>query len=333
MARPAIWTGALLALVLLAIPGGLLALDQGYLFRLAHLSMIFIILSASLNLVSGTAGLLSLAQAAFYGIGAYVAAIASTQFGLPFLVTLPAAMLFSGAFAFLTGIPAIRLVRIFFTVATLSIGEIITLAITNWYDVTRGPLGIRGISPIEIFGIDLSSRLATYYVIAVVMLASLWMLHRITHSYYGNALRALREDDQSAEAMGINANLLKIQAFAIAGAFAGLSGALLAHSTRYISPDMFRLPESILVLTMVVVGGLGSLPGAIIGALIMILLPELGREVGELRMILVGIVLFIAIVAMPRGLFSETAAIAFVRRWFGCAWRPGRDGKAGIGWK
>jgi branched-chain amino acid transport system permease protein len=327
------WSALLLLVVLAALPAGLAMLDQGYLFRLAHLSMLFIILSASLNLVSGTAGLLSLAHAAFYGVGAYTAAILSTTLGLPFIATVPAGILVAGLLGFLTAIPAIRLVRIFFTVATLSIGEIIALTMTNWYDLTRGPLGIRGIAPISLFGFDLSGRLATYYVIAVAMILSLWALHRLTHSYYGNALRALREDDQSAQAMGIKVNLLKVQVFAISAAFAGLAGALLAHSTRYISPDMFRLPESILILTMVVVGGLGSLPGAVIGAVLLILLPEIGREVGELRMILVGSVLFLVILLVPRGLFGEISALSLVRRQLGAAWRKDTGRGAGLGWR
>lgn len=330
MKRSLVW---ILVAVVLLLPFLLTELDQGYLFRLAQLSMIFVILSASLNLVSGTAGLLSLAHAAFYGIGAYAAALLATHYDLAFIVTVPLAMIIAGAFGFLTAIPAIRLVRIFFTVATLSIGEIILLTITNWYGLTRGPLGIRGISPIEIFGIDLSGRLGTYYVIAVCMLVSLWVLHRIMHSYYGNALRALREDDQSAAAMGLNVNLLKIEVFAISAAFAGLAGGLQAHSTGYISPDMFGLEQSILILTMVVVGGLGSLPGSIIGALLLILLPELGREVGQLRMLLVGIVLFIAIVALPRGLYSETAAIRSIRWLFGGSRKSDSSSGNAVGWK
>ena len=135
------------------------------------------------------------------------------------------------------------------------------------------------------------------------------MLHRLTHSYYGNALRALREDDVSAASVGLDVRLLKLSAFAISGGLAGVAGCLQAHITNYISPDMFQLDTSILVLTMVVVGGLGSLPGAAIGACILVLVPELGREFGHYRMIVVGLVLYASILLMPKGLLNETRAL------------------------
>ena len=131
--------------VLVVVPAVLAALDLGYPFRLAQLTMIFIILSASLNLVAGTAGLLSLGHAAFYGVGAYTTALLATNYGTPLFVNLAASALVAGVLGFLVAIPTIRLVRIFFAVATLSVGEIITLVIINWYDLTRGPMGVRGI--------------------------------------------------------------------------------------------------------------------------------------------------------------------------------------------
>ena len=305
--------GVLLGLFI-ALPAALHVLGQSYLFRLADLSLLFVILAASLNLVTGTAGLVSLCHAAFYAVGAYTAGLLSARAGVGLEATLPASMLLTGAVAGAVAIPAIRLVRVFFTVATLSVGEIIGIVLLNWDALTHGPMGLRGVAPPSLFGWDLGGPLATFYTIAAAAAGAVWLLHRLTHSFYGNALRALREDDQSAGAMGLPVARLKVGAFALSGALAGAAGCLLAHATGYISPDMFRLDQSILILTMVVVGGLGSLPGAIVGAVLLILAPELFRAAGHGRTILVGLVLFAAILAMPRGLWPEAAVLRRVRR-------------------
>jgi len=311
-ARPALAAGLLLA-VFAVMPAALAAYGEGYPYRLAELSMIFSILAASLNLVSGTAGLVSLGHAAFYAVGAYAAGLLATRTGLGLEATLPASALVGGVLAGLVALPAIRLVRVFFTVATLSAGEIVGFALTNWDGLTNGPMGVRGIPRFRLLRLDLGGRLATYYVIAAVTVAALWVVNRLTCSFYGNALRALREDDQGAAAMGLNVHLLKVGAFAIGGALAGMAGCLFAHSVGFISPDMFGLNESILILTMVVVGGLGSLPGAVIGAWALILLPELGRSAGHFRMVAMGLVLFLSIVLMPRGVLPEARSLRFLR--------------------
>ena len=226
-------------------------------------------------------------------------------------VTLPASILVAGGIAFVVAIPAIRLVRIFFTVATLSVGEIINVTILNWDGLTRGPMGLRGIAGLSLFGWSLGGRLASYFTVAVVTAGVVWLVHRLTTSPYGSALRALREDDQSAAGMGINTALMKVGAFAIGGGLAGAAGCLLAHSIGYISPDMFGLDQSILILTMVVVGGLGSLPGAVLGACALILIPELARGAGHLRTVLVGLALYLSILLLPRGLIAEARALRF----------------------
>jgi len=311
-ARRALAGGALLA-VFAVVPAALAAYGDGYPYRLAELLMIFSILAASLNLVAGTAGLVSLGHAAFYAVGAYAAGLLATRTGLGLEATLPASALAGGVAAGLVALPAIRLVRVFFTVATLSAGEIIGFVLTNWDGLTNGPMGVRGIPRFRLFSLDLGSRLATYYVIAAVTTAAVYAVHRLTCSFYGNALRTLREDDQSAAAMGLDVHLLKVGVFAIGGALAGMAGCLFAHSVGFISPDMFGLNESILMLTMVVVGGLGSWPGAVVGAGALILLPELGRSAGHFRMVAVGLVLFLSIVLMPRGLLSEARTLRFLR--------------------
>ena len=319
-----------LAALFVVLPGLLWASGSGYYFRIAQLAMVFSILSVSLNFVCGTGGLLSLGHAAFYGIGAYAAALASTRWGFGFALTLPLAGIVAGAIGVLVALPTMRLVSIYFACATLGLGEIIYVTLLNWVSFTRGPMGGPGIPPMRLLGFDLSGPLASYYTVACVTAASVWCLHRLTHSYYGNALRALREDDQCAEAMGLDTVRLKIEVFAIACFFAGIAGALEAHTGNYISPDYFRFGESILILAMIVIGGLGSLPGAIVGAVLMILLPELLRVIGDFRMIAVGMFMFLSILFMPKGLFGEISALALARRTLGGAWT---GAAAKVGWR
>jgi branched-chain amino acid transport system permease protein len=297
--------------VFVALPAVLAALGSGYLFRLTEITMIFVILASSLNLLTGTAGLVSLGHAAFYAIGAYTAALVSQRFGTGLEISLPVSAGVTGLIALIVAIPAIRLVRIFFTVATLSVGEIINVVITNWDALTRGPMGLRGIPPASLFGIELGGRFGTFYVTAVICVGTVWIVWRLTYSSYGSALRALREDDQSASAMGIPVGRLKLGACAISGSLAGVAGCLLAHGTGYISPDMFSINESILMLTMVVVGGLGSVPGSVLGAAVLILVPELGREAGHFRMVVVGLLLYLAILLRPTGILAEAGAMRF----------------------
>lgn len=328
---PALLKGALAALLFVAIPATLSAIGGAYLFQIASTALIFIILATSLNLVTGTAGLLSLGHAGFYGIGAYVAAILSTRLELPFLITLPAAGLVAGAIGVLVALPTMRLVSIYFAVATLGIGEMIYGTLLNWTDFTRGPMGIRAIPPITILGWHPTSAVQEYYVVAATAALSVWILSCLTHSYYGNALRAVREDDQCASAMGLGVVRLKIEAFGTSCFFAGIAGALLAHTANFISPDQFRFGESINILAMVVVGGLGSLPGAVIGTLVLIILPEALRGFGDFRTIAIGLLMFVSILLLPKGLLGEASALDLLRRHLGEAWRGG--GKPRVGWR
>jgi len=301
-----------LVLALVALLAGLVAYRSSYFNQIAITTMIFVILAASLNLITGSAGLLSLGHGAFFGVGAYAAALLSTKLGWPFWLTLPAAGAIAAAVGALVAIPTMRLTSIYFAVATLGIGEMIYVTLLNWVGVTRGPMGIRSIPSISLFGQE--GMVVAMVVVALVMLGTLWVVHRLTHSYYGNSLRALREDDACADAMGIDVGRLKLQSFGMACAMAGVAGGLFAHTTGYISPESFKFGESILILSMIVVGGLGSLYGSIIGAVLLSVLPELLRDLGSYRMIAVGVVLFVSILFLPKGLVGEVSAIDLIRR-------------------
>jgi len=322
---------AMLLLIFLVVPLGLHLQGGGYAYQLACLVLIFSLLSSSLHLVSGVAGLLHLGQAAFYGVGAYVAALAGVTFHVPFWLALPLAGLGSALVAFIVALPTMRLVSIYFAVATLAIGQLIFLVTTNWVDVTGGPNGVTLFSPMDLFGFEITGNTGIYYTVAVTVCLSVWVIYRLSYSYYGNALRALREDDQCAAAMGIDTVRLKTQVFTVAAFFAGIAGALWAYTTGYVSPNDFKFSDTILILAMVVVGGLGSLPGAIIGAFLLILLPEALRSLGDVRNIIVGVVMFLSILFLPKGLCGEVPAISLARGALGGAWKKA-DGQK-VGWK
>jgi branched-chain amino acid transport system permease protein len=300
--------------VLVAVPAVLSWIGLGYLFRLAQLSAIFIILSVSLNFLTGTLGLLSLSHSAFYGIGAYISALLALNGGVPFFAALLLSGLLTATIAALLAVSIVRLTRLFFAVGTLAIGELISLALLNWTDLTNGPMGVRNIPGASLFGWAISGALPTYYLCAGTMLICVWIIHRLTVSNFGTMLRASRDDDLVAAGMGLHLQALKIFVFSISCGMAGIAGALLAHTTNYISPDMFKLQDSILILTMVVIGGLGSVGGAMLGAILLILLPEALRDLGQLRMLLVGVALFASILMLPHGLIGEIYWISLFRR-------------------
>lgn len=327
--RPA-WATFVLALFAV-IPGGLYLSGSSYAFRVVDTLLIYAMLAVSMNLIMGVAGLFSLGHAAFYGVGAYAAALGSTKLGLPFIVTLPLAGFAAAVLGAVVALPTIRLVSIYFAVATLGIGQMVFVTLLNWVDFTGGPLGIRGIPTPALFGFRLASPLATYMVCAVCAGFAILVAHRAAHGYYGNALRALREDDQCAGAMGIHVVRLKFEVSIVACFLAGMAGALWSHTTGFISPQDFSFPISILILAMVVVGGLGSLPGAVIGAALLIILPEVLRPIGDIRQIAVGTVMFLCILFLPKGLFGEVSALAFARHQLGAAWRA-PDGTP-AGWR
>ncbi len=302
------------AVLLVIVPALLGLIDSPYMGRLAQLVLITIILASALNLLTGTAGLLSLDTVVYYGLGAYAAAILSVNLGTGFLTDVLAAMAVTGAIGLLVGVALVRLTSIFFAVATMGLTISFHTTVLNWGELTRGPMGYRGIPPVRILGFELSGWLHSYFVTASLCLIALFIVHRLMHSFYGNAVRAAREDEECARALGLATRRLRTEVYVVHAMLMGAAGALYAHTNQFIGPDNFVLLESALVLTAIVVGGLGSLPGAVIGALIMVLLPELLREIGHLRALVFGLVLFFSILFLPRGVFSEVKALAFFRR-------------------
>jgi branched-chain amino acid transport system permease protein len=305
---------AFATLVLALLPALLAWAGSPYLGRLAQVVLMAIVLTGALNLLTGTAGLLALDTVVFYGLGAYTAAILSVNAGTSFLVDVAAAVALTSVIGAICGFALVRLTSIFFAVATMALAISFHTTVLNWGDLTRGPMGYRGIPPIRLFGHSVGGWLESYYVTAVFCLIALFVMHRVMHSFYGNAVRAIREDEECALSLGLRTRLMRVQIYTLHAAIMGAAGALYAHSNQFIGPDNFVMFESALVLTGVIVGGIGSLPGAVIGGIVMVLLPEALREIGNLRALVFGAVLFLSILFLPRGLFSEVRALALFRR-------------------
>jgi branched-chain amino acid transport system permease protein len=265
---------------------------------------IYMILTLSLNLLNGYVGLLSIGHAAFYGIGAYASAKLVMQVGLPF----PLAMLGAGAVAGLAGYliakPTLRLSGIYMTLATLGFNMILFLVLQNWMGFTNGPLGIMDIPPPNLFGITITSRLGYYYMIFALVVLTLASMYRLIHCRFGRALMAIRENELAAEAAGVNTTRYKIQAFVLSAFYAGIAGSYYAHFVSYISPDSFYIYESFILLAMLAFGGQGNLIGPLVGAAVLILIPEIFRFIQEYRMLVYGGVLVVMMLVRRQGLLG-----------------------------
>lgn len=287
---------------------------MNYLYHILIMMCLYAILAQSLNLVVGYGGMLSLCHAAFYGLGAYIASLLMMQAHWPFLLSLVAAVVAVGAVAWLVSIPAIRLHGDFFVLATLGFQVIVFAILYNWVDVTRGPYGIPGVPRPSIFGLSITSPpafLALAFVAALVCCGVLWLL---LASPYGRTLQAVREDEIAAASLGKDVNAFKRSAFAWAGAIAAVPGVLFATYSSYIDPTSFGLQESIFILCILILGGAGNLRGPIIGAAVLVLLPELLRFLripdsvaANLRQILYGLALVVMMRLRPQGIAGKYA--------------------------
>ncbi len=272
--------------------------------HVAVLCTLYVVLTLSLNLITGFCGQFSLGHAGFYGIGAYTAALLAVDYGSPFVLNLAAAALLAGASGFLIGLPTLRLGGIYLAMATLGFGEIIYLVLLNWLGLTRGPLGIPAIPGPALLGVDLSTPGRQYYVGLTLAAFTTLVVTRLVNSRFGEAIQAIREDEIAAEAMGVPTTRLKVVTFTVSAAIAGVAGAFFAHYTSFISPSSFTLVESILVLSILVFGGMGSIEGSIAGAVLLTVAPEVFRFLAEYRMVIYGGILLGLIIFRPQGLLG-----------------------------
>jgi branched-chain amino acid transport system permease protein len=291
-----LWGGALAAALL--VPA---VLRSEYVLNTAVLAGIYVILAASLNITNGYTGLFSFGHAAFYGIGAYTAAILATRLGWGFALTLPAAAVVAALFGAALALITLRLSGIFLALVTIGFQEITFLVTLNWIALTRGPMGIPGVPPPALGGYELRGNTGYYYLILALDVLTLFVVARVVTSRVGRAFVAIREDELAAQASGLPTFRLKVLAFVIATFFAGLAGAFFAHHARFVSADSFRLDETFIILTMLIVGGLGSFLGPIVGAVALVILPEVSRVLAEYRGVVYGLVLIAVILFRPEG--------------------------------
>lgn len=274
-----------------------------YIFHVLIMMGIYAILALSLNIIVGFAGLVSLGHAAFFGIGAYASGLLMIQ-GLGF----PAAFLLSGIFTALLGLclalPALRVKDDYLAIVTLGFGIIIGLVFMN-LEITGGPDGLVGIPPVSLFGKPLYSKPGFFGLVVAVIFVMILSMHTLKQSKIGRAWAAIRDNDVSAMFMGINIYGYKTMAFITSAFWAGLAGSLYAHYTAYINPHTFNMHTSIMVLSMVVLGGLGSITGSLLGAALLMLLPEILRPLADYQDIFYGALLVVMMVFRPQGIMGS----------------------------
>ena len=317
--------------------------------RIADMTLLFVLLSIGLNIVVGYAGLLDLGYVAFFAIGAYVygllnspqlletfaglAAMYPQGMHTPIWLVLPLAAIVAGVFGVLLGAPTLRLRGDYLAIVTLGFGEIIRVFLNNMdnpYNITNGPKGVSQIDPLNFFGLEFGKKLMIgdyklasvslyYYLFLALVLLSIVISHRLEVSRIGRAWMAIREDEIAAKAMGINTRNLKLTAFGMGATFGGVSGALFASFQGFISPESFTLMESVMIVAMVVLGGVGHLPGVVLGAVLLASLPEVLRYVAGplqqmsggrldasiLRQLLIALAMISVMLLRPRGLWPS----------------------------
>jgi branched-chain amino acid transport system permease protein len=270
-------------------------------------ALIYVVVGLGLNIVVGLAGLLDLGYVAFYAVGAYSYALLNHHFGLGFWTVLPIGAGLGAFFGMALGFPVLRLRGDYLAIVTLGFGEIIRLVLENWNDFSFGPSGIANIPRPGLFGIELSlhqSHIYIYYLMIGMAVFTIFAVKRLQNSRIGRAWIALREDEIACQAMGIDKTRTKLSAFALGATWAGMGGVFFAAKTTFINPASFTIWESIIILCVVVLGGMGSILGVICGAAILILLPEYLRAFSEYRMLIFGVVLVIMMVFRPGGFIS-----------------------------
>lgn len=287
-----------------------------YLIHLAILFAIYAILGISLNLVVGYTGLLSITQAAFYGLGAYATAILLTQSGAGFFLSVILGIIITAVIGFLIGIILSRFKDDYYALASFGFNIIVFSIFLNWQSLTRGPLGIPGISRPELrfmnYDLRFDSNLSFLILTSLFLILIYFASRFIVNSSFGRVLKAIREDEKAIQVFGYNTSYFKLAIFVISAAIAAVAGSLFASYITFIDPSSFTLMESVFILAIIILGGLANLHGSILGALFLILLPEILRFVGfptdiaaQMRQVVYGIILILLMLYRPQGLVGE----------------------------
>lgn len=270
-------------------------------------ALLYVMLALGLNIAVGIAGQLVLGYVAFYAVGAYTYALLNQAFGIGFWACLPVGGFMAVLFGLALGFPVLRLRGNYLAIVTLGFGEIVRLTLLNWASLTGGSGGIKDIPAPGFFGMDMDINMSTmfvYYIVLAAVIITIVVISRLKNSRVGLALQALREDEIACEAMGINLARVKLSAFALSSCWAGFAGVIFAAKTSFINPASFTFMESAMILSMVVLGGMGSIVGVVIAAMILILAPEYLRAFSEYRMLIFGAIMVIMMIFRPQGLVT-----------------------------
>lgn len=300
LARFIPWVGWISLIVLLAIPvlGG-----SRYLVYLGTLIALQAALAVSLNIVMGYAGQFAMSHAAFYGLGAYASAILVASFGVNFWIAIPLAMLIAGALAVVIGYPALRYTGgVHLALITFAFGELARLVAANWHSLTGGPMGMRVMaSPPPLFGIDVSSAKGLYWLAAAMLLLCLLITVLIQRSRFGRGLVAVREDETLAAYLGVNVVGYKVAAYVISSMLAAMVGCAYAPVMNFISPELLSAHETISLIGVLILGGIGTVAGPIIGTVIFFGIPEMLRVARLYRLVVLGVIIVLVVLFMPKG--------------------------------
>lgn len=293
------------ALVIAALP---MVLTGNYWQTNLTVCAINVLLALGLDFILGYAGQLNLGQSAFYGLGAYVSTLLITKLGVPFWAAFAAGVAFAGLAGMILALFAVRLRGHYLAIASLGFAVIVHQILLNWISLTQGPLGIYAIPPPPAFAIpglpaiDFRNPVALFYLVAGFTLLVYILLDQLVRSPIGETLTAIREDEVSAASLGVHATAWKVFAFGVGAAVGGAAGCFYATFVGTLVPDAFFITESFTILSMVIVGGMGTLIGPVFGAILLTLLPELLRGVGDLRLVVFGLALTLVVLFMPGGL-------------------------------
>ena len=298
--------------VLAVFPAALVlpTIVPGFAMHVLDTGMIAAVAVLGLNFIFGWAGLISLAQAGFMGIGAYATAILTTRYALPIWASAPLAVALAGMAAVLVGLPLLRLRGHYLALATLGFNVSFRIVANGWESFLGGTDGIASIPSPAVFGRALDTDGSYFYVLWAALAVSVAIATRLRASHVGRAMVTVRDDEIAAGAASVDVVRVKVQAFALGACYAGGAGVLFAHFTRYIAPEDFDLSQSILYLAMLIIGGEGSIAGAVLGALLVTFLPEWLRFLGAAYLTFFGALMLLVLIFLPKGLVSLSRRLA-----------------------
>ena len=314
MKHPKSWRTMLTFVGIVAIAAVLpLLAANPYQVHILNLLGIYMLLNLGLNIAMGYCGQMNLAMAAFWGVGAYASTLLTVDLGLNFWLALPLSGLVTAILGGLVGLPSLKVRSHYLAIVTIGLAGIINLVLVNEREITRGAIGITNIPSPSVFGFELNEGIHYYYFVLAIVVLGYLLARQIVNHRLGRNFIAIRDDHVAAQAMGIDIAYNQILAFAISGFYAGIAGSVYAHMINYVSPDIFAFQSMMFVLTMTLVGGLGSLPGSIIGALLAVL-HEYLRELEDFQLVIYGVIVVLCVLFVPGGVVGLAQRIRSWRR-------------------